>query len=519
MLTRSLCRVAFAGDALDLCRAAGQSADPLKRASSLPHASIRSVEMSAPRSHNHTKRKDKHMKHRLFVVLSGVLPVLLAVDAAPAQILDVARIGAVADSIAQAQIAGGAVPGITVAVAHDGEIVFERGYGQADVEMGVAAGPETVYGISSLTKQFSAALIMRLSEQGKISLDDPITKYLPDYPVQGHHVTVRHLLNHTSGTATISHVRDLPDPQWIRRDPTYEELVELFGTQPFRFEPGEKYEYNNFAYKLLGEIVKRVTGTPYAESVERDLLRPLGLEQTVYCDHRRVVPNRAESYEHDEGVLTHTRYISVHFLGPGGALCSTVSDLVRWTGLLHGGQVVSSESLHAMTAPTVLTNGDTIPRGYGLYLDDFGGHPKVYHGGTTPWGSFLAHYPEDELTVAVLTNSATVGRDKAEEMEGALARAALFRDLPVPADQVARYEGTYTYPSGESTAELRVSGEDGRLRVYTARGITPLLSQGDHVFVHGKDEDIRFIFIVENGRAESVTLHLGDQVIQGKRKP
>jgi CubicO group peptidase (beta-lactamase class C family) len=204
----------------------------------------------------------------------GALAVLGLADAARAQApaLRLERAAAVADSLAQGQVASGAIPGMTVAVARNGEVVFVRGYGRADVEAGAPAGPETVYGITSITKQFTAALVMRLVDAGRISLDDPVTKYLPDYPAQGRTVTIRHLLNHTSGISPMRGTSAVEEAGWYSRDLSYAEMVERFGRQPFEFEPGTRHAYNNFAYYLLGEIVGRVAGMPYARYVERELV-------------------------------------------------------------------------------------------------------------------------------------------------------------------------------------------------------------------------------------------------------
>ena len=447
---------------------------------------------------------------------------VLAAHPLHAQTLDLARAQAVADSVARAQVASGTIPGMTLAIARNGEIVFTRGYGKADVEMGVHATPETVYGITSLSKQVTAALILRLADAGRLSLDDSITRHLPDYPAQGRLVTVRQLLNHTSGVSAMRGTGAVNEPNWVRRDLTYAEMIEMFGRQPFEYEPGAKHEYNNFAYYLAGEIIGRVTGTPYAEQVERELA-PLGLARTMYCDARRVVPGRGESYTRQDGRFIHTPFVSMQILGGSGALCSTAGDLVRWTRLLFGGGLVSPASLAQMTAPTVLATGETVQYGLGVYLDSLAGHRRVYHGGTRPWGSFLSHYPEDGLTIVILTNASDEGREQAALMEEAIARAAFgaeAADLPLAAEDIARYAGTYTLRAGERTLEVRVFGENGQLMAQPAgQRVTRLLHQGSHAFVAREDAGIRFVFIVRDGRVEGVTLHQRGREFPGTRHP
>ncbi len=413
---------------------------------------------------------------------------------------------------------------MSVAVAKDGKTVFTRGYGLADVEMGVAASPETAYQIASVTKQFTAAAIMRLVEAGKVSLDDPITRFLPDYPVQGHHVTVRHLLNHTSGIKSYTELGKEAQRQ-LRLEPSSEEMVALFGKQPFVFKPGEKFRYNNSGYYLLARVIEEVTGAPYEEYMERELLQPLELHNTLYGSAQRIIPNRAKGYKYESnaaGTLYNAPGFSIKGNGAGG-LSSTVGDLIRWTHLLHSGQVVSRESLRQMTTPTELSAGGTRTYGFGLDLARLGDHEKVVHTGDTDgFNSYLTHYPKEGLTIAVLTNSDDALHQKVEE---ALARTALgmelttVLDLPLTAADIARYEGTYVLETGAKPMELRVFGEDGKLKVQLGgRKAFRFRSQGDSSFIPFFDEDIRLVFITENDRTDSVQLHMGGQVTPGKRK-
>lgn len=432
------------------------------------------------------------------------------------------RIEAVADSIVHRALATDMAPGITVAVARDGELILEKGYGAADVEMGVVAGPGTVYRIGSITKQFTAAVVMRLVEQGRLSLDAPITDYLPDYPAQGRTVTIRHLLTHTSGIPSYT---GLGEAFWskARLDLTEAELVDLFDDLPYDFEPGADYRYNNSAYYLLGVVIGEVTGTPYAEYLESTLLAGNGLEHTLYCDNTRIVPERAEGYAYTEADgLVNAEYISMANPGAAGAMCSTVGDLVRWTERLHGGDVVSPSSLAAMTTPTVLTSGDTTSYGFGLGLGELDGHRKVSHGGgINGFTSYLAHYPDDGLTVAVLTNS---GSGDPGVIEDALARTALgiplqvIDDLPLTDEEMRRYIGRYVLRTGEDELPIRVYVEGGELFAQ-AEGQSPnrLLYQGDDVFIPDFSNAVRIVFRGEGRQAELLILQQGGAEYRGER--
>lgn len=457
-----------------------------------------------------------------------VLPVLLVglAGSAPAAAqelqVDLDRLEHVADSVALHHIASDVTPGMTVAVARDGEILFQEGYGVADAEMGVAATPATVYRIGSITKQFTAAVVMQLIEQGELSLEDRLTDYLPEYPAQGHRVTIRHLLNHTSGIRSYT---GLGETFWSvsRLDLSEDELVDLFDELALDFEPGAEYRYNNSAYYLLGVIVGEVTGTPYPDHLEESLLAPLGLDRTLYCDNTRIVPERAEGYAYSEdGELVNAEYISMANPGAAGAMCSTVGDLVRWTELLHDGDVVSPSSLEAMTTPTVLTAGDTTSYGFGLGLGELEGHRKIHHGGgINGFSSYLAHYPAESLTIAVLTNSD--GGDPAA-IEDALARTIfglpfeVVADLPLTDEAMRRYVGRYVLISGSEELPIRVYVEEGHLMVQ-AEGQSPnrLRYQGDDVFVPGSSGAVRVVFHGDGRQADRVVLYQGGAEYRGER--
>ncbi|WP_210490630.1 serine hydrolase domain-containing protein [Rufibacter aurantiacus] len=430
------------------------------------------------------------------------------------------RIEFAANLAADDHLRAGLTPGMSLAVAKDGKVVFERGYGEADVENGVLAGPETVYKIGSLTRQFTAAMVMRLVEEGRVSLDDPVTQFLPDYLTRGNQVTIRHLLNHTSGIKSFP-LKVQENRQRFRQDLSYEEMVQLFGEQPFDFRPGERFAENNMAYYLLNEIISRVTGMPYEDYVNTELLQPLQLNHTAFCEENRLIPNRTRGYEYQEGKLMNAGYVNMQVAGGAGALCSNLGDLLRWTYLLHSGQVVSPASLRQMMSPTQLANGDTVGYGFGLELNELGGHPQVFQtGSANGFVSALAYYPKDGLTVAVLMNSTT---GKPLEVLKSLARAALgleVHDLPLRAKEIGKYQGTYTYRAGQKTRELRVFCEKGQLKAQSLGGKPfRLLYQGNHVFIPEVDEDLRIAFSMENGRARGLHLHAGRwEVTSARRK-
>ena len=459
-------------------------------------------------------------------VLTTILTasLLAAADAratATATDLPIAEIAEAADRVAKEQIASG-VPGLSVAVARNGEVVFARGYGHADIELGVPAKVESVYRIGSVSKQMTAAAIMRLVEAGKISLDDPLTKYMPDYSTSSPDVTIRHLLNHTSGIPGMR-VRqvDTATRERLKMDLTEKEILGLFTTGSVDFAPGTDHKYNNSAYVMLGMIIGKVTGTPFHEYIERELFQPLGLSNTIYCDVERIVPNRAEGYEMKDGRLVNAPYLSMNIPGAAGAFCSTVGDLVKWNHLLHSGKVVSAESLKQMVAPTVLASGRRIGYGFGLDLDFRNGRDSVVHGGSiNGFRASVAHYPAEGVTVAVLANS---GDAPAPAIEKTIAQALFgieIHDLPLTADDIRRYEGTYAFAFGERSQNSIVSSKDGQLFVQPHGGKqTRLRYQGEHRFITANDDDVSLQFDVADGTVRAVTLRVGAKAYNGTRQP
>jgi D-alanyl-D-alanine carboxypeptidase len=339
--------------------------------------------------------------------LAALLFASVAPPAAQAQsnAPDAAALQVAVDSIALAALRGEPLPGLSIAVVRGGEPVVLKGYGFADVENDVPATAETVYRIGSITKQFTAAAILRLAEQGRVSLDAPVGEYLSGLPTWADQVTVHQLLNHTSGIRSYTAL----GPRWMEVMPlerTHEQMVALFRDEPADFAPGERWLYNNSGYYLLGMIIEEVTGKPYAEYLEGEFFRPLGLASTVYCSERPLIKNRAEGYAVQDGRFVNDAPIDMTQPFSAGAYCSTVADLVRWARALAQGQVVSAESYGKMTTPTALPAGAEQAYGYGLAVGSLDGHPWVAHGGgINGFISQLAYYPEVDLAVAVLSNS------------------------------------------------------------------------------------------------------------------
>ncbi len=414
----------------------------------------------------------------------------------------------VSDSMAATQ-----TPGVSVAVQAGGELVVARGYGLADVENRVPATEHTVYRIGSVTKQFTAAAALKLVEAGKVSLDDPIAEYFPDYPVGEFHITVGQLLDHTTG---IKGYTEMPSFwEQSRLDLSHEQMIEMFSAEPYEFEPGDRYQYNNSGYYLAGLLVEKASGQSYADYLHETFFRPLGMRETHYLYNDPIVPNRAEGYRVEDGILLNDEPLSMLLPFSAGALGSSVLDLVRWTTALGAGDAVAPDSLAAMTTRRRLPNGEEIGYGLGLLVGEMAGHRKISHGGgINGFLSQLSWYPDDDLIVAVLSNSTSA---EPAALEARIARAVLgvpepdHAEVTLEPDELKRYAGSYDFGRNPITVVAR----DGRLLV-AGRETVPI---GDHRFVGIRDTEQIAIFEVdvETGRATHLRLERWGQVQRGKR--
>lgn len=355
------------------------------------------------------------------LVLAGLgLPGCRAASSAATQ--EATFVAAALDSVAAAAVASGQTVGLALAIHVGGEPVLSKGYGLADLENGVPVTDSTAFRIGSVTKQFTAAAILRLEQEGQLSLDDDLTRFLPDYPTGGRAITVRQLLNHTSGIRSYT---DLGE-RWHsleRLDLSQEELLALFKDEPFDFEPGEAWAYNNSAYYLLGMIIEEVTGKGYDDYLEEAFFGPLGLKDTSYCWEGVIIPRRARGYMRAGAEIRNADPLSMTLPGAAGALCSSARDLARWEAALRTGEAVSLESYGRMITPEGLPESAPMRYGYGLVLSELEGNERVSHrGGIHGFNSLLAHYPGEDLTVVALVN---LNGPAADQMAEVAARIVL----------------------------------------------------------------------------------------------
>jgi CubicO group peptidase (beta-lactamase class C family) len=337
------------------------------------------------------------------LALSVLVPRAMAGQARRDTSLD-ARVDAYVDSQLEAQH----IPAIGLGVMRDGHIIKARGYGLANVELNVPATAETIFQTGSVGKQFTATAVMMLVQDGKLRLDDKISKYFPEAPPAWQDITVRHLLTHTSGIADYGAEENTMTKGVIdfHKDYTEDELVRTFAAVPLDFPPGSKWRYSNTGYVLLGVLIHRVTGQFYGDVLQERIFKPLGMTATRIISEADIVPHRSSGYRLVGGVLKNQEWVSPSLnTTADGALYTDVLDMAKWDSALYTTRLLPAASLAMMWTPVRLNDGRTYPYGFGWGVASVNGHRLVEHDGA--WQGYtmsILRFIDDQLTVVVFTN-------------------------------------------------------------------------------------------------------------------
>ena len=414
------------------------------------------------------------------------------------------------DSIVSAPITGGKVAGASIAVIKGRDTIAVKGYGKANLELDVPTPPRTTYEIGSVTKQFTGAAMMQLVEQGKVSLDDELTKYLPDFKFGGRHITVRRLLDHTSGIKGYTEMPEFRSLTTVARP--IDTLLKLIRSRPFDFEPGEEQIYNNSAFFLAGLIIEKVSGTTYADYVQKNLFDKAGMKDAHYCSEIKVHKGKATGYDSDsvgpviKGPLSHVWPYAA------GSLCSSALDLVAWNEALHrDGKILGAAAYKEFITPETLNDGTPVGYSKGIAVYNRLGHRALHHGGGI--NGFLSeniYFPDDSLSVVVLFN--TAGPGSPDEAAEAIAEAVLGKapdnSKPVEGD-LARFAGTFTGRGRGRPTELTFAVDNNKLTVKSqapqdsARALTYI---GNNTFAR---QYARYIFADQGGKVSGVRIDGG----------
>ncbi len=356
--------------------------------------------------------------------------------------------------------------GATVLVARKGEVIYKKAFGMANLELNVPMKFDNVFRIGSITKQFTAVAILQLMEQGKLGLQDEITKFIPDYPTHGYKITIEHLLTHTSGIHSFTSMKDYEERMMLDLKP--EEIIDHFKNQPMNFAPGTEWNYSNSGYFLLGYIIEKVSGKTYGEYIEENIFKPAGMINSVYGSDTKLIRNRVGTYSKNENVYENAMAISMTQPFAAGSLLSTVEDMFKWNRAVHSYQLVKKESLDKAFAPYKLADGTLTEYGYGWALSNVQESPTIEHGGGINGSVTMSIYlPKEDVYVVVFSNCDCFSpKEIAVNLAGiAIGKPYDYKEITVESKMLKTYAGVYENSKGE----LRIiSFADDKL--YSQRG-------------------------------------------------
>jgi len=310
------------------------------------------------------------------------------------------------DELVQNEMQRHPIPGLALEIIQNGKPAKIAAYGMANLECRTPVTPETVFEIGSVTKQFTAAAILLLAQEGKLSVDDKISRHLKDTPTSWSNITLRHLLTHTSGLKNYTGL----DGFELTRHLTQAQFIRRMGRESLDFEPGQKWSYCNTGFNLLGYVVENVSGQGYWPFVRERIFDPLGMGSTTQRDPRLIIPHRANGYETNRAGQYVNRDYDLTDVFSAGAIVSTVGDLAKWNAGLDDQKLLTAATEQQMWTPVRLNDGSTHAYGFGWFLDPLQGRQNIGHSGSTSgFSASFQRFPKDGLAVIVLTNSDETG--------------------------------------------------------------------------------------------------------------
>ena len=305
------------------------------------------------------------------------------------------------DQLINPEMAAHRIPGLALTIARNGACIKTSAYGFANLELNVPVTSDTVFEIGSVTKQFTAAAILLLAQDGKLNVEEKINRYLGFTPPTWRDITIRHLLSHTSGLKSYTGLKGFE----LTRHLTEAEFITAIGTYPLEFEPGASWKYSNTGYNLLGYIIQNASGKSYWDFLGDRILRPLSMGSTTNRLPALIIPHRAAGYEQTNLVWVNRDYDLTDVFS-AGAMISTVGDLAKWNAALDGDELLNAKSKAAMWQPAVLKNGKSTQYGFGWRIEEFEGHRNIGHGGSTSgFSATIQRFPDEKLAIIILSNT------------------------------------------------------------------------------------------------------------------
>jgi CubicO group peptidase (beta-lactamase class C family) len=422
-------------------------------------------------------------------------------------------IAAKADEYCQAQVAVNHFSG-SVLVARGDQVLFAKGYGLANIEHQVPNTPQTKFRLGSITKQFTAMAILILQEQGKLSVDDLVSKHIEGCPEAWKDVTIHHLLTHTSGIPSFTSLAGYGPSMPLPSSPA--KTLDRVRDMPLEFTPGEKFAYSNSGYVLLGQIIEKVAGKPYEKFLPEAIFEPLGMKDSGYDFPAPIVPHRASGYRRIGDQLANAAYLDMTIPHAAGALYSTVEDLHRWSLALDAGKLIPSGAYEKMFTPA---KGDYA---YGWFVNKQFGRQRIGHGGgINGFSTYIGRFPEEKLCVVVLSNMEGAASGS---VAGGLAAIALGEKYDLPRERkfvtvdgaiLDKYAGEYAIRPG---LVLTISRDGERLiGQATGQGKTELRAESETQF-YVKEAEAEITFVNDDdGKVTKLILRQGGRETEGKR--
>lgn len=455
---------------------------------------------------------------RIFVaVLAGVC-ILTWSAVGSAQTKNEAAVKARLEQIAKSYTPNNAFMGTVLVVQRD-HVLLDKGYGMANLEWQIPNVPAAKFRLGSLTKQFTATLVLLLQEDGKLNINDPVSKYLPNAPPSWAAIKVVNLLNHTSGIPNFTSFKEFRE--WSMNPHTPDEEIAFFRDKPLDFEPGIKFSYSNSNYIVLGAIIEKVSGKKYGDLLRERIFDPLGMKDSGLDSDDLVLPKRAEGYRPGPHGLEVARSESMTIPFAAGAIYSTTGDLRKWERGLFGGKVLNSDSLKAMTTPG---KGNY---GFGIGIRNEDGLRIVSHnGGIEGFNTYLAYAPEKQIAVAVLSNVNGSAPDAMgpQLMDTVLGRSVVLaserKPVPIAREELAKFAGVYDL---SPSFTLTVVNAGDHLTVQgTGQPAANLMYQGvkgghPDFFIPQVNAEIEFVPDTA-GAITSLILHQGGQNIPATKR-
>jgi CubicO group peptidase (beta-lactamase class C family) len=392
-------------------------------------------------------------------------------------------------------------PGVAVAVVKDGSLLYCKGHGFANLEWEQPVGPDTVFRLGSFTKQFTVLALLLLQDQGKLSIDDLITTYLPNYPTHGRNISIFHLLNHQSGIPNYTALAPFIE-QWATIEMSHEQFIALFKDLPLEFEPGARFKYSNSGYYLLGQIIEAVSGMNYEAFVRKQIFQPLDMQHSYYMSNRPIIPYRAAGYSRASRGYQHARYISMTQPYAAGGFGSTVKDLVLLDQGLREHRLIDQATQERMYTRVDQVPGQMKDMGLGWWLANYHGYRVTYlPGRINGFAVFMIRFLDDATTVIVLSNFGSFDPEKLARQISRLVQgiSPLAREpISISVDAKNKVIGTYHGEVDDITMHVVYDGDQLALRGPMAGILLPIT---ENTFYSAQDEEveIRFEDPQENG--------------------